>query len=161
MTIPAAVQDAYASPQPGTIIRDLLEFSHSDFTATLYIVNDNGAFVYSGNTYQPYPFQYVYSPLAVGENPPFQVAISNVSAIISDRMLEALGSENEPIEMVFRQVVSVGGSDYVHEFDLPLYVADFRQDAEFITITAYFHNMMGQSFPFEVFTVERFPGLGS
>ena len=161
MSIDANIQKAFSNPEADTVIRDCLEISHSLFSSPLNIVNDYMSFTYSATTYAPYPFDYSLPSLESGQNPQASFKIANVSRVVATKLLTALTSETEAIAVAFKQYVTIGATTYVYSFPLPLYVDNFNETEEFISLSASYSDLYNMLFLSETYASARFPGLQS
>ncbi len=159
MAIDLHIQQAFANPEADTVVRDCLEVSHSLFVSPLRIVNDYAPFMDGSTAYAPYPFTYVLPSLEVNGIPQGVFKISNVSRVVSTKLLAALSSETEAISLAFRQFISLGATTYVYTFPLPMTVNHFSEEGEFVTLTASYHDLYNLPFLSEIYSAARFPGL--
>ena len=171
----AALKEAYASAPSDTVILHTIELRHPNFvgiggiTTAIRVVKDNVNLVATleenapldgGDqvTFIAYAFDITLPKVDDKSNPEAILTIDNVSSDIVKNIEFAVESQHV-INMTYRPYLSTDLS--VPQYDPPLHLTltDITADVYRVSGKAKFGDLANRTFPSELYTPNRFPGL--
>lgn len=163
-SISEALKEAYASCPVVKVVFDTLEIRQTGVQAPIYIVkskaeltarDENGIY----RTFEPSGFVFSLPPENEEGFKSLNVAIDNIDRRVSD-FVNSARSARVPVEMVYRPYVSDNLLAPAMIPPLVLYLKDIQVTTNQVTGKATFFDVVNKKFPSELYTRERFPGLG-
>lgn len=167
----AAIREAYASAPANEIVYHTLELRHPSFTQPLRVVRDwdtltarleESAPVDAGRwvEFAPFAFDFHLPEVASGGLPEITITIDHVSAEIV-AYLDAAANSTELIEVTYRPYLASDLSMPHMDPPLTLTISEASADIFRVTARATFVDLGNLSFPRELYTSDRFPGLAT
>lgn len=164
-----AIKEAYASAPAEVVILHTLELRNSGFrdedgNESIRLVQDTKPLVATLEanapenpgetvTFEPYAFEMGFPKLDDNANPEVTVTIDNVGQLIPSQL------SGHIIELTYRPYLSTDTSAPHCDPPLHLVLREIVIDAFKLTGRAGFKNLANLSFPNELYTPTRFPGL--
>jgi hypothetical protein len=170
-TLSAAIEEAYASAPAGEVILHTLEFRHPSFTTPLRVVRDRTDHTLTLEASAPidpstavgfvgFAFDLQLPDVTTGPTPEIIITIDNVSRDILGYMDQAANSA-DLVEVTYRPYLSTDTSAPQMDPPLTMVVRDIEADVFRITARCGFGDYANRPFPFDVYSLARFPGLVS
>ena len=170
-----AIKEAYATA-PGVLIYETVEIYHPSFVdpgdgspAPIRVVNDQRSLTAWLEATAPlnpgeevlfnaYPFQFQKPDMDPQSLPQVELVIDNISGEIVQN-IEIAMQYPEKIWLIYRPYVETDLT--VPHINPPmwLWITNINADLFTINIRATYGDIFNKSFPSELYTVERFPGL--
>lgn len=164
-----AIEEAYASAPEGEVILHTLEFAHPSFTNPIRVVldakdfqgrleadapNDPDGFV----TFIRFAFELQLPETQSNSLPELVIRLDNVSYEIEDAMAQAVASPHK-ITVIYRPYLE--SDPQTPQWDPPMILTIHHVEADDFTVTARasYGDSSNKSFPSELYTDTRFPGL--
>lgn len=165
----AAIREAYASAPASEIVYHTLELRHPGFTQPLRVVRDVSPLTarleasapadpLAWVEFQPFAFDFSLPEVATGGLPEITITIDNVSAEIIS-YLDAAANSADLIEVTYRPYLASDLSAPQMDPPLTLTIREASADVFRITARAAYVDLSNRTFPRELYTSERFPGL--
>jgi hypothetical protein len=164
-----ALKEAYASAPSDVVILHTLEFRHINFTAPIRVVLDNQALTARLEASAPldalayvsfvaFAFSFKLPDVQNAADPEIIISIDNVTIDIEDALRLAVASPYK-IEVTYRPFLTTDLTAPQMDPPLTLTVNNVEADDFRVTARASFGNSANKSFPSEVYSAARFPGL--
>lgn len=159
-----AEQEAYANADDTRITLYTLELNHPGFTEPLRIVADNDpltAEIEDGSRvlFTPFFFKIKRPPINEEPDPSINITVDNVSGFMTP-YLDAASRSGESIRLIFRPYLIDETDDSITRLSsLSLSIRNASASMTNVTLTAAHINPANLSFPKELYTSDRFPGL--
>ena len=164
-----AIREAYASAPSDTVILDTLELRHPAFASPIRVVRDHrdmtatleaDAPVNGGEAvlFQSYSFDFELPPVNDRSTPEATITIDNVGREIVANIEKAVVTQ-DVVRVTYRPFLSTDLSGPQYDPPLHLTLTDIVADVFRISGKARFGDLANQSFPSELYTATRFPGL--
>jgi hypothetical protein len=165
----AAIKEAYASAPASEVIYHTLELRHPSFTQPLRVVRDIRPITarleasapinpLAWVEFQPYAFDFSLPEVSTTGLPEITITIDNVSTEIVAYM-DAAANSADMIEVTYRPYLASDLSAPQMDPPLTLTIREASADVFRITARAAYVDLSSRSFPRELYTSERFPGL--
>lgn len=158
-----ALRTAWASAPKNDYIHETLELRHSKFSRTWYISNHQKQFtaaLESGTTvtFDPIPFTVKLPPSDAQGGQLMDITIANAGLDMVKEIEAASTKPDERIETVYRVYLS---SDKTAPQNNPIRLSldAITMNDEVISGQAGRSDVLNQTFPNELYTAEKFPGL--
>lgn len=159
-----AEQEAYANADDSRVTLYTLELNHPGFTEPLRIVADNDpltAEIEDGSQvlFTPFWFQVKRPPINEEPDPGLTLTIDNVSGFMTPYM-DAASRSGESIRLTFRPYLVDEDDDSITRLSsLTMAIRNASATMTSVSLTAAHINPANLSFPSELYTSDRFPGL--
>ena len=164
MSLDQAIKEAYASAPTNEVIYDTLEFAHASFVQSIYVVrgfNNITAGLEGGGgnvEFIALPFDIVLPEVAQTGAPEFTITLDNVSAEIVANLELAVAS-TDLLYVTYRPYLKSDLSAPQMDPPMTLVVDHIEADVFQIRARAGWGDIMNATFPSELYTTRRFPGL--
>jgi hypothetical protein len=169
-TLSDAIREAYASAPASEVVYHTLELRHPSFTTPLRVVRDWQPLTARLEASAPVdplawvefaPFAFDFSlPEVGGGLPEITVTIDHVSAEVI-AYLDAAANSGDLIEMTYRPYLASDLSSPHMDPPLTLIIREASANVLRVTARAAYVDLGARSFPRELYTSERFPGLAT
>lgn len=154
-SLTAAARRAIFAPETSEVFLWLMKLSHPSMTADLRVVNDAQNLISNGDTYQGFPFE-ITMPSETEDVPPVvQLRIANAGREIVTAVRQLSG----PSMTVMLSLVRAASPNDVEAGPFEFNLREVEYDAEFVTGSLLFEDMLNEPCPAETFTPTQFPGL--
>ena len=171
-----AIKEAYMMAPSDDVIIDTLEISHPAWVdpgtgdpLPLRVTNQREAVIAwleataplnpgEQVTFAPYPFTFRKPHMDPSSLPEVEIEIDNVSADII-KNIEIAMQNPEKIRVIYRPYLSSDLNGPHFNPPMTLWATNINADIFTITMRATFGDMFNKSFPSELYTIDRFPGL--
>lgn len=163
-SLSAALKEAYALAPANVVIFHTLEVRQTGVQNQVYLVQARRAitaFDEDGieRTFEPTGFQFTLPPSSEEGFKSLNIAIDNIDRRVSDFINTAKDSD-VPVEIIYRPYLSTDLSEPQMNPPLHLYLEDVQITSFQVTGRATFRDLTNMKFPNELYTRDRFPGLG-
>lgn len=167
----AAIREAYASAPASEVIYHTLELRHPSFVGPLRVVRDWNPLTarleasapadpHAWVEFAPFAFDFHLPEVAGGGLPEIVITVDNVSAEIV-AYLDAAANSSDLIEVTYRPYLASDLSAPHMDPPLTLTIREASADIFRVTARAAFVDLGNLTFPRELYTSERFPGLAA
>lgn len=163
MPISSALKAVYASAPTTARYVDTLAFSHSRFSQTYYLTNDNQAWQFlleTGQlvTFQAVPFR-VALPSSDGQGQQdMDLVIANIGRDLVDPIEAAIEKPSEPIKCTYRVYLDTAQSA-PQNTPIILSLTGVQITRDTVSATATRADVLNKAFPANFYTVSAYPGL--
>ena len=164
MTISAALKAVYASAPATSRYIETLAFSHSLFSQTYYMTNDNQPWQYlleTGQlvTFNVMPFKIVL-PTSDGKGKQdMALTIANIGRDLVDPLESAIAKPSEPIRCVYRVYLDQPSTSPQNTPPLSLIITSINVTRDAVAATATRSDVLSRAFPYNFYRYTDFPGL--
>lgn len=163
MPISAALKEVYASAPTTVRFVETIALSHSTFSQTYYLANDNVSSTFlletgATVTFVAMPFKIVLPRSDGSGNQDLQLVLPNIGRELIDPLEAAQAKTTEPIRCV-RRVYLDQGSTTPADSPLTLLISAVSVTREAFSATATRMDVLNRSFPFNYYKISEFPGL--
>lgn len=169
-TLSQAMKEAYAVAPTSDIAYHTLEIRHPNFTAPIRVVRDYNDLMATLEASAPqnasesvlfvgFAFDIVPPEVNYTNIPQCVIEFDNVTREILMNIELAMASA-EKITVIYRMFLSSDLSGPQNDPPMTLTLTEITADVFKIKATATFGDLVNKKFPAEVYTVDRFPGLG-
>lgn len=164
MSLEQAIKEAYAAAPTDEVIYDTLEFSHPDFVAPIYVVrgfqNITAGLEGGGGDVEfiAFAFDFTLPEVAQTGTPEFVITMDNVSAEIIANLDLAVASTDR-LTVTYRPYLKSDLSAPQMDPPMTLVVDHLEVDVFQVRARAGWGDIMNATFPSELYTTRRFPGL--
>lgn len=164
MSLNQAIKEAYAAAPTDEVVYDTLEFAHTSFASSIYVVrgfnNITATLESPGGSVEfvAFPFDIVLPEIAQTGAPEFTITIDNVSAEIVANLELAVAS-TDLLYVTYRPYLKSDLSAPQMDPPMTLIVDHIEVDVFQVRARAGWGDIMNATFPNELFTTRRFPGL--
>ncbi len=164
MAISQALKEIYASAPATQRYVETLSFSHSLFSKTYYLTNDNMPWSFlleTGQlvTFQQVPFRIVL-PTSDGKgNQDLGLTIANIGRDLVDPIEAAIANPSEPIKCVYRVYLDTASTSPQNTPPLNLIITGIQYNREAVTASATRMDVLNRAFPYNFYKTSDFPGL--
>lgn len=168
-TLSAALKEAYASAPTNDVLLHTLELRHSAFDQPIRVVLDHvdhmltleaGAPTNPGTSvnFVGFAFELTLPEMSDSGVPELSIRIDNVDrAIIAN--IELSMQTPEQIEVTYRPYLASDPATCQMDPPMTLQINHIEADVSSITARCTFGDMSNRTFPGQVYTIARFPGL--
>lgn len=163
MPISSALKAIYASAPITARYIDTLAFSHSHFSQTYYLTNDNQPWQFlleTGQlvTFQAIPFR-VELPSSDGQGTQdMDLIIANIGRDLVDPIEAAIEKPSEPIKCTYRVYLDTAQSA-PQNTPVVLSLTGVQISRDTVSATATRADVLGKAFPANFYTATQYPGL--
>jgi len=154
-TISATALQAMFAQETGEVFLTCLTINHSTFASPILLVNDQVALVRTAGTFQPFAFAANLPAEQEDQVPQVQITIDNVDRSILQQ-IRTIGAEKPSITM---EVVLASSPNTVEAGPFDFSILDIDYDANAITGTIGFEDILNTMFPGETYTPTNSRGL--
>jgi len=164
MAITQALKEIYASAPATQRYIETLSFSHSLFSKTYYLTNDNMPWSFLLETgqlvaFQQLPFK-IKLPTSDGKgNQDLGLTIANIGRDLVDPIEAAIANPAEPIRCVYRVYLDTPSTPPQNSPPLTLIITGIQYTRDAVTATATRMDVLNRAFPFNFYRTVEFPGL--
>lgn len=164
MPISQALKEIYASAPATQRYIETLAFSHSRFTQTYYLTNDNQPWSYLLETGQlvnftPVPFRIVLPKVDGQGQQDMGLTIANIGRDLVDPLELAIGRPSEPIKCVYRVYLDQASTTPQNTPPLSLIITGVEVNRDTVNATATRTDVLNRAFPYNFYRYAEFPGL--
>ncbi len=164
MAISAALKEIYASAPATQRFIDTLAFSHSLFSQTYYLTNDNQSWQFlleTGQlvTFSAMPFRIVLPSLDGNGNQDLGLTLANIGRDLVDPIEAAIAKPSEPIRCVYRVYLDQASTAPQNTPPLSLILTNVQVTKEAVSATATRADVLSRAFPYVFYKLDAFPGL--
>lgn len=164
MTISQALKEVYASAPATSRYIETLAFSHSLFSQSYYMTNDNqpwSMLLETGQlvTFNVMPFKIVL-PTSDGKgNQDLALTIANIGRDLVDPLEAAIAKPAEPIRCVYRVYLDQPATSPQNTPPLSLIITSINITRDAVSATATRSDVLSRAFPYTFYKYETYPGL--
>lgn len=164
MPISQQLKEIYASAPVSSRYIETLAFSHSLFSQTYYLTNDNRAWDFlleSGQlvTFVPVPFRVVLPTVDGNGNQDMGLTIANIGRDLIDPLEAAIAKPDEPVRCTYRVYIDQEATSPQNSPPLGLVMTGVSVTREAVSATATRADVLNRAFPYNMYTYQLFPGL--
>jgi len=164
MAISSALKEIYASAPATQRYIETLAFSHSLFSQTYYVTNDNQSWQFlleTGSlvTFSVMPFRIVLPTLDGQGQQDMGLTLANIGRDLIDPLESAIAKPSEPIRCVYRVYLDQAATAPQNTPPLSLILTGVQVTRESVSATATRADVLNRAFPYTFYRYETFPGL--
>ncbi len=154
-SISTLARSALNAQQTGEAFILLLGITAPDIVGVIRLARDSRDLVSRGNTYQRFPFDVEFPGESEDAPPVIRLAIANADR----RIVEAIRLTPGPI-LVVLEAVMASTPDIVEAGPFEFTLRNVDYDADQVSGSLHFEDLMNEPYPGASFTPALFPGLG-
>ena len=164
MTISQALKEVYASAPATQRYIETLSFSHSLFSQTYFLTNDNMPWTFlletgATVTFQQMPFKIVL-PTSDGKgNQDLGVTLANIGRDLVNPIEAAIAKPSETIKCIYRVYLDTPSTAPQNSPPLQLIITGIQYNRETVSATATRSDVLNRAFPYNFYKTSDFPGL--
>lgn len=164
MTISQALKEVYASAPATQRYVETLSFSHSLFSQTYYLTNDNQNWTFLletgvSKTFVVMPFKIVLPKNDGKGNQDMNLTLANIGRELIDPLEAAIALPSEPVSCVYRVYLDQASTTPQNSPPLTLKITGFEVTREAVSAMATRSDVLSRAFPYNFYKLETFPGL--
>ena len=164
MAITQTLKEIYASAPASLRYIETLSFSHSLFSQTYYLTNDNTSWNFlleTGQqvTFSVMPFRIVL-PTSDGKgNQDLGLTLANIGRDLVDPIEAAIANPAEAIRCIYRVYLNQSGTSPQNTPPLTLILTGIQIDKDAVSALATRSDVLNRAFPYNFYKYSSFPGL--
>lgn len=164
MTVSAALRKIYASAPATQRYVETLSFSHSLFSQSFYLTNDNQPWSYlleTGQlvTFTAMPFRIVLPKIDDKGQQDMGLTLANIGRELVEPLEAAIAKPIEPIRCVYRVYLDQPSTGPQNLPPLSLIITGVQITKETVSATATRADVLNRAFPYTFYRYDLYPGL--